>query len=49
MYKDNAEKNIRKWFKDKVTVMTFGTDKTINKKLKKTLENRFVKNIKGEI
>jgi len=49
MAKTNAEKNVRKWFDDKVTVMTFGNDKSMDKKLKKAIQDRFIKKIKGEV
>jgi hypothetical protein len=45
---EQAEKKVRKWFNDKVEVMTFGHDKTMSKKLKKSIENNFIKNVKGE-
>lgn len=46
--KEQAEKKVKKWFKDKVEVMTFGHDKTMSKKLKKSIEDNFIKTVKGE-
>lgn len=46
--KQQAEQELRKWFNDKVTVMTFGDDKNTNGKLKKIIQNKFIKKIKGE-
>jgi len=43
-----AEKKLRKWFDNKVEVMTFGNDKSLSNKLKKHLQDKFINNAKGE-
>ena len=37
------EKEDRKWFNDKVIVMSFGGDKEEETKLKKNIEDKFIK------
>ena len=37
------EKEDRKWFNDKVIVMSFGGDKEEETKLKKIIEDKFIK------